>query len=99
MSNDTDITNPDIKKFKTSDIALAATLMLFKQELLGVEPITKSGNKRSDIFHFVFRDSDIRPDLVIKYTSNDEDIKVIPGPFRSTLRFLKEATKNYKDNN
>ena len=85
----------NVKKYKTSDIALAATLILFEQELMYVEPINKKPGTRSEIFHFVFKDTPKREQLVIKYSSNNDDIRVIPNAFRATMRYLKELTKNY----
>ena len=85
----------DIKRYKTSDIALAATLMVLKKNLLYIEPVNKKGNPRSDIFHFVFEDSEDRETLVLQYSTNSEDLKVVPNQFRSTMRYLKELTKNF----
>lgn len=88
-------TTKDMRKYKTSDIALAATLILFDQKLLYIEPINRKPGQRSEIFHFVFQDAEMREQLVIKYSSNHEEIKVIPNAFRATMRYLKELTKNY----
>jgi len=85
----------DVKKYKTSDIALASTLILFQQTLMYVEPINRKPGQRSEIFHFVFEDTQERENLVIKYSSNHDDIRVIPNAFRATMRYLKELTKNY----
>jgi len=32
---------------------------------------------------------------VMKYASSSEEIKVKPNEFRSTMRYLKEQTRNY----
>jgi hypothetical protein len=82
-----------VRKYKTSDIALAATLILHGLTLLGVEPVNKKSAQKNDIYHFVFEDADRRDDLVMKYSTNHEDIKVLPNSFRQTLRHLKEMTK------
>ena len=85
------------KKYKTSDIALAATLILYNHDLLYIEPVNKRTGQKSDIFHFVFADADDREQLVIKYSANHDDVKVSPNAFRATMRYLKEMTKNYRN--
>lgn len=91
--NNSKITDPGIKKYKTSDIALAATLVLHGMKLLGVEPVNKKTNQKNDIFHFIFEDTERRDELVMKYSTGHDDIKVLPNPFRQTMRHLKELTK------
>ena len=44
----------DIKRYKTSDIALASTLMVLGKELLYIEPLKRSEAPRGDFFHFIF---------------------------------------------
>jgi hypothetical protein len=83
----------NVRKYKTSDIALAATLILHKMNLLGVEPVNKKLGQKNDIYHFVFEDINSRDELVMKYSTNHDDIKVLPNSFRQTLRHLKEMTK------
>ena len=85
----------DAKKYKTSDIALAATLILYDHKLKYIEPVSRKPGQRSEIFHFVFEDVPDREQLVIKYSSNHPDVKVSPNAFRATMRYLKEMTKNY----
>jgi hypothetical protein len=91
------LNNKDVKKYKTSDIALAATLVIKNKELLYIEPIKNSGQFRSDIFHFVFKDTDDREQLVQWYSTNNDNLQVTPAAFRNTLRYLKEQTKNYNN--
>jgi len=83
------------RTYKTSDIALATTLILHGESFLYVEPIHKRHGHKSEIFHFVFKDSENRENLVVKYSSNHEEIKVLPSAFRQTMRYLKEMTKTY----
>ena len=84
-----------VKKYKTSDIALAATLILYNHKLLFIEPVNRRSGSRSEIFHFVFEDMPDREQLVIKYSSNHPEVKVSPNAFRATMRYLKEMAKNY----
>ena len=87
----------DVKRYKTSDIALAATMMILEKDLLYIEPLNKKGGtSRNDIFHFVFRDSEDREKIVLNYSTNNPDLKVVPNSFRSTMRYLKEMTKNWR---
>jgi len=85
----------DIKRYKTSDIALASTLMVLKKKLLYIEPLKKSESPRGDIFHFIFEKEEDMEDIVLKYSTNSEDLTVVPNAFRSTMRYLKVKTKNY----
>jgi hypothetical protein len=86
----------DTKLYKTSDIALAATLILLGKSLLFMEPLNKKQfAPKSDIFHFVFEDDAERESIVLKFTTDSGDLKVSPNPFRSTMKYLKEQTRNY----
>ena len=85
----------DIKRYKTSDIALASTMMVLKKKLLYIEPLKKTESPRGDIFHFIFEKDDDMDDIVLQYSTNSEDLTVMPNAFRSTMRYLKVMTKNY----
>lgn len=85
----------DVKKYKTSDIALAATLILHGHDLLYIEPVNKKTAGKSDIFHFVFVEFPERESFVIKYSSNNPDVNVSPNSFRAMIRHLKEKAKNF----
>jgi hypothetical protein len=89
----------DVKLYKTSDIALATTLMLLNKDLLYIEPAFSGDGKRrnTEIFQFVFKDSDDREDIVLKYSTGSESLKVIPNSFRTTMRYLKGLTKNFSN--
>jgi hypothetical protein len=67
-------------------------MMLLDKKLLFIEPMNKKGNSGMDIYQFVFEDSDDREDIVLKYSTNSPELKVIPNAFRSTMRYLKELT-------
>jgi len=87
----------DVNKYKTADIALAATMMLKGKKLLYLEPLNNYRNRKPDIFHFVFQDTSDREQLVLHYSTNSEELQVIPNAFRSTMKYLKEKTKNYPE--
>jgi hypothetical protein len=87
------------KLYKTTDIALAATLILKQFQFRGLEPVASFSRKpgRSDLFQFVFVDSDddTRKAIVMGYAASSDMVTVKPAEFRSTLRYLKEQARNY----
>ena len=83
-----------IPKYKTSDLALAATMILKDKELLYMEPFAPMKSKRSEIYQFVFKKTDDMETIVRKYSTNDITLNVPPNAFRSTMKYLKEQTKN-----
>ena len=80
--------------YKTSDLALAAVMILKGKELLYMEPYSAMKNRRTDIFQFVFEHSDDMETIVRQYSTNNESLNVIPNAFRSTMKYLKEQTRN-----
>lgn len=83
------------KVYKTSDIALASTILIKEHDMLSIEPVPKKPNSRGDIFHFVFEDWDGREKMVLEYSTNNPNLQVPPNTFRNTMRLLKEQCKNY----
>ena len=83
----------DIKRYKTSDIGLAATLVVLGKDLLYIEPL-KTDAPKGDFYHFIFEKSDDIDELVLKYSTNSPELSVVPNSFRSTMRYLKIKTKN-----
>ena len=80
--------------YKTSDLALAAVMILKGKDLLYMEPYNVLKNRRNDIFQFIFEDSDDMETIVRQYSTNDVNLNVIPNAFRSTMKYLKEQTRN-----
>jgi len=81
--------------YKTSSIVLAATLIHEGLELVDLEPITSTKGS-SDLFHFVFKDTPERAELVMKFSNNS--IKVVPAVFMENIRQLKQRTREYRSN-
>jgi len=86
----------NVPRYITTDIGLAATLMVKGYKLLYIEPTLKKVTMKPDLFHFVFQDDEQREQLVLLYTTNSQDLQVVPNTFRSTMRYLKEMTKNHQ---